>query len=165
MNLSRVECAGPLAYGCGTTDGSGQTMTAPVRFCLKWALENMSKATYVVFNMDMRDRLKEFCLRLLAAPACASKAEAFELLSLTLIEVENEFSGIAFDPAFPRDDGRMYPPRDDAHRSVPGRDDLHRYRSQGHNTYFSESGAILIVDLNKVVLLDKAGHNARSITL
>jgi hypothetical protein len=59
----------------------------------------------------------------------------------------------------------MYPPRDDAHRSVPGRDDLHRYRSQGHNTYFSESGAILIVDLNKVVLLDKAGHNARSITL
>lgn len=59
----------------------------------------------------------------------------------------------------------MYPPQDDAHRSVPGRDDLHRYRSQGHNTYFSESGAILIVDLNKVVLLDKADHSARSITL
>lgn len=93
------------------------------------------------------------------------KAEAFELLSRTLIEVENEFSGIAFDPAFPRDDGRMYPPRDDAHRTVPGRDDLHRYRSQGHHTYFSEGGAILIVDLNKVVVLDKADHNARSITL
>ncbi|MGE4306258.1 MAG: hypothetical protein AB7E24_19790 [Novosphingobium sp.] len=125
----------------------------------------MLKVTYVVFNMNLHDRLEEFCLRLLAAPACASKAEAFELLSRTLIEVENEFSGIAFDPAFPRDDGRMYPPRDDAHRTVPGRDDLHRYRSQGHHTYFSEGGAILIVDLNKVVVLDKADHNARSITL
>jgi len=129
------------------------------------ALENMLKMTYVGFNMNQHDRLEEFCLRLLAAPACASRAEAFDLLSRILIEVENEFSGIAFDPAFPRDDGRMYPPRDDAHRAVPGRDDLHRYRSQGHNTYFSESGAILIVDLNKVVLLDKADHNARSITL
>jgi hypothetical protein len=125
----------------------------------------MSKMTYVVFDMEMHIRLEEFCRRLLAAPAWASKAEAFELLSRTLIEVENELSGIAFDPSFPRDDGRMYPPRDDAHRTVPGRDDLHRYRSQGHHTYFSESGAILIVDLDKVVVLDKADHNARSITL
>jgi hypothetical protein len=151
--------------GCGTKGGQLATADSLVQSLLKRVLENMLKMTYVGFNMNLHDRLEEFCLRLLAAPACASKVEAFELLSRTLIEVENEFSGIAFDPAFPRDDGRMYPPRDDAHRAVPGRDDLHRYRSQGHNTYFSESGAILIVDLNKVVLLDKADHNARSITL
>ena len=164
-NISRIECAAALAYGCGTKEGSGRRLIPLVQFRPKRTLENMLKMTYVVFNMNLHDRLEEFCLRLLGAPACASKAEAFELLSRTLIEVENEFSGIAFDPAFPRDDGRMYPPRDDAHRTVPGRDDLHRYRSQGHHTYFSEGGAILIVDLNKVVVLDKADHNARSITL
>lgn len=150
---------------CSTTAGIVQRLIPLVQLRLKLVLVNMSKVTYAVFNMNLHGRLEEFCLRLSAAPACASKAEAFELLGQTLIEVENEFSGIAFDPSFPRDDGRMYPPRDDAHRAVPGRDDLHRYRSQGHNTYFSESGAILIVDLNMVVVLDKADLNARSITL
>ena len=125
----------------------------------------MSKIAYVVFDMKIEERLDEFCQRLLAAPACASREEAFDLLSQTLIDVENELSGIAFDPAFPRDDGRMYPPQQDAHRTVAGRGDLHRYRSRQHNTYFSESGAILIVDLALIVILDKPDTNARSITL
>ena len=125
----------------------------------------MSEIAYVVFDMTIQDRLEEFCRRLLAASACASREEAFDLLRHTLIGVEDELSGIAFDPAFPRDDGRMYPPREDAHRTVPGRNDLHRYRSRQHHTYFSESGAILIVDLTPIIVLDKPDINARSITL
>jgi len=125
----------------------------------------MSKIAYVIYDMKMQDRLDEFCRRLLAEPACASKDEAFDLLSRTLIGVEDEFSGIAFDPAFPRDDGRMYPPQKDAHRTTPGHDDLHRYRSRQHNTYFSESGAILIIDLAMGRVLDKPDANDRSIIL
>ena len=34
-----------------------------------------------------------------------------------------------------------------------------------HHTYFSESGAILIVDLTMIIVLDKPDINARSITL
>lgn len=115
--------------------------------------------------MTVQTRLEEFCCRLLAAPACTSKEEAFDLLSETLIDVENELSGIVFDPTFPRNDGRMYPPQADAHRTVPGRNDLHRYRSRQHNTYLSESGAILIVDLARITVLDKPDINARSIVL
>jgi hypothetical protein len=125
----------------------------------------MSKMAYVVIDMTPEDRLAEFCARLMAAPACASKAEAFDLLNRTLIAVEDELSGITFDPSYPRDDGRMYPPREDAHRDVPGREDLHRYRSKRHNTFFSDGGGILIVDSEKTVILDKSDANARSITL
>lgn len=129
------------------------------------ALENMSEIAYVVFDMTLEDRLAEFCTRLMAAPACTSKEEAFTLLTQILIAVEDELSGITFDPSYPRDDGRMYPPREDAHREVPGREDLHRYRSKRHSTFFSDGGAILVVDLDKTVVLDKPDINARSITL
>lgn len=125
----------------------------------------MSKEAYVVFNIDRRDRLAEFIHRMEAAPPCSSKADAFDQLSMTLIAVENEVSGIPFDPNFPLDDGRMYPPRADASRTVPGRADLERFRSAKHNTYFSEDEAILIVDLEKRVILDKADSQARRVIL
>jgi len=125
----------------------------------------MPEIAYVIFNMLIHERLEEFCRRLLDAPACSSMEEAFQLLSDIMIAVEDEFSGIAFDPDYPRNDGRMYPPKEDAHRSVEGRADLHRFRSRQHNTYFSEDGAILIVDLDKNVILNKPNQNARRISL
>lgn len=125
----------------------------------------MSKNAYVTFDMLIHERLEEFCRRLLDAPACSSMDEAFKLLADIMIAVEDEFSGIAFDPDYPRDDGRMYPPKEDAHRRVQGRPELQRFRSRQHNTYFSEGGAILIVDLRKHVILTKPDQNARSISL
>lgn len=115
--------------------------------------------------MERQHRFAEFIRRMDAAPPCSSKAGAFDQLSKTLVEVENEFSGIPFDPNFPIDNGRMYPPRADASRAVPGRTDLERFRSAKHNTYFSDDGAILIVDLEKRVILDKADSEARRVNL
>lgn len=115
--------------------------------------------------LSLADRLEEFFRRLLAAPACATRDEAFALLGRILIEVEDELSGIVFDAGYPLDDGRMYPPRPDARRDVPGRTDLHRYRSRGHNSFISASGAILICDRNGNILLNKADSGQRSIEL
>lgn len=115
--------------------------------------------------MIRRERLAEFVARMTAAPACVSFSEAFEQLSAVMIAVEDELSGVAFDPDYPLDDTRMYPPRDDARRLVEGRPDLQRFRSAGHNTYFSDSGAILIVDLKGKVLLDKADSHQRRINV
>ena len=113
----------------------------------------------------LAERLEEFCRRLLASPACASADEAFALLSRVLIEVEDELSGVAFDADYPFDDGRMYPPRADAERDVPGRADLRRYRSKRHNSFISDSGAILICDLKNNILLSKADSGRRNIEL
>ena len=126
----------------------------------------MPHKTYASKDMiERQQRLEIFYSRLGDAPACASFAEAFELLGTTLIAVEDELSGLPFNPDFPLSDGRMYPPKSDAHREVPGRADLHRYRNKGHHTYFSEGGAILIVDLDANPLLDKPDVNGRSIKL
>lgn len=125
----------------------------------------MSKTAYVDFDMLIHERLEEFCRRLMGAPACSSIDDSYQLLADTMIGVEDEFSGIAFDPDYPRDDGRMYPPKEDSHRTVQGRPELHRFRSRQHNTYFSEGGAILIVDLKKNVILSKPDQNARRISL
>jgi len=113
----------------------------------------------------LSERFDEFLRRMLAAPGCSSFAAAFDLLAQTLNQVEDELSGKPYDPTYPRDDRRMYPPKDDAYRPILGRQDLRRYRSRQHNTYFSDSGAILIVDLQMNVVLDKPDLNARSIKL
>ena len=125
----------------------------------------MFKKTYVEINMDRKERLSHFIARMLDAAACGSFEEAFDLLTATLLAVEDELSGITFDASYPRDDGRMYPPKGDARRLVPGRPDLQRFRSVGHNTYFSDTGAILIADLSGDVLLDKPDSNHRRIIL
>lgn len=110
-------------------------------------------------------RFGEFIRRLHAAPACGTFADAFALLADTLDDVENLLSGVPFDPANPRHDGRMYPPQADAYRPVAGRSDIHRYRSRQHNSYFSDDGAILILDIRGNIVLDKPDLNGRSITL
>ena len=116
--------------------------------------------------LPKRDRLTIFIKRLLAAPAAASGIEAIALLRATLDEVEDEFSGAPNNPASYISDGRLYPPQDDAQRSVPGRPDLTRYRNSGHNTYVSASGAISIVTTDgKVALLDKPGQDGNMIVI
>ena len=115
--------------------------------------------------LTIHERLEEFLTRMRAAPCCGSFDAAFALLSETLNAVEDELSGIPFDPERSRFDGRMYPPQEDARRTVLGREDLRRYRSKQHSTYFSMEGAILIVGPRGEIVLDKPDLNARSIKL
>ena len=66
------------------------------------------------------------------------------LITATLNDVENEFSGVPYDPTNWASDGRLYPPQEDQRTNDPivG---VRAYRSRGHRTYISEDGAIRIV--------------------
>lgn len=111
-------------------------------------------------------RLQEFFRRLAAADAADSAAAALQLISDILREVEDELSGIPFDPSLPLSDGRMYAPQADARRDVPGRPDLARYRSRAHNTYVSDRGAIRIDSADTgACVLDKLGSDGSRIDL
>lgn len=64
-----------------------------------------------------------------ARPA-SSAEQALELLASVLNQVEDELSGIPFQPERWQNDGRMYPPLADSARDVEGRPELTRYRSR-----------------------------------
>jgi hypothetical protein len=56
------------------------------------------------------ERLKEFLSRLAGISPAADHDEAMEQIVETLNQVEDELTSIAYDPTFPLNDGRMYPP-------------------------------------------------------
>lgn len=122
---------------------------------------------YVVECMTTRqERIAELIRRLEAADRCSSAEEARALLADTLNAVEDDLSGVAFNPDYPLDDGRMYPPKEDYRREVPGRPDVARYRSVKHSIYFSQDGAIRIEEAKgKTCLLNKPAANGRTIEL
>lgn len=100
-----------------------------------------------------------------ARPA-ESAEQALELISSVLNQVEDELSGISFQPDQWQNDGRMYPPQPDSARDVEGRPDLTRFRSRNHDTWISTHGAILIRshDTGRTEL-DKTGVDGCSVQL
>jgi hypothetical protein len=110
------------------------------------------------------ERLKEFLRRLATAPPAADPDEAMHQVADILNRVEDEMTSIPYDPTFPLNDGRMYPPQPDSKRSVPGRSDVTRYRSKGHSTLIGENGAIQIIDhATGDVIFDKPGADGHTI--
>jgi hypothetical protein len=102
-----------------------------------------------------------FLQRLEAAAPASSADEALDLLGRTLSAIEDEHSGVEFNPTPWNDDGRMYPPQEDNRRTVPDRSSLRRYRSAKHNTFIGTNGSIQIQDLDRNVILDKPGRDGR----
>lgn len=94
--------------------------------------------------MDRALRFEEFIRRLRSALPAESAERALELISSVLNQVEDELSGIPFQPDQWQNDGRMYPPQADSARDVEGRPELTRYRSRNHDTWVAANGAILI---------------------
>lgn len=110
------------------------------------------------------ERLAEFLRRLGSAPSASNHDEAMALITYSLNQVEDEMTSIPYDPTFPLNDGRMYPPLVDSKRSVPGRADLVRYRSRGHSTIIGDGGAIRIIDHRSGrVVFEKPGADGRAI--
>lgn len=115
-------------------------------------------------RLSKAERLQVFYAELAEAAAARTLKEAVDLVANTLLSVEDRFSGIERGDGI-EDDGRMYPARLDNRRQVHGRPDLARLRSRAHNTYCSEDGAILIVDLRGRVEFSKTGLDGKVIVL
>jgi len=108
-------------------------------------------------------RLREFIRRLREAAPAASAEEARALIETTLNEVEDELSGVLFDPTRWQSDGRMYPPQDDSARDVPSHPFVRRYRSRRHNTFIGSNGAFEIHTIDGEVLIAKQGADGRTV--
>jgi hypothetical protein len=114
--------------------------------------------------LPLRERLAVFYDRLEAAAACSSRSEAFSLVCDTLVQVEDELSGLPNRADDNKNDGRMYPPQSDNEHDVDGRPELTRYRSKAHHTYVGDNGAILITGKCGVEF-SKAGIDGQEIEL
>src|SRR6266699_104053 len=101
-------------------------------------------------------RLAEFYRRLTAAPNASSHDEAFLLIDRTMNQVEDEMSGIPFDPARSFNDGRLYPPSPEFERESkdPG---VRCYAQRRHRTYIGSNGAIEIRSHLDEVIFSKTG--------
>jgi uncharacterized protein YPO0396 len=111
-----------------------------------------------------KHRFQEFLRRLERSPSASSLDQARKLIDTTLNAVEDELSGVPYNPATWLTDGRMYPVQDDNIRDVPGRSDVKRARSKDHNIYIGTNGAIRIVQIStKEVALDKPGQDGQGI--
>jgi len=90
------------------------------------------------------ERLRIFFGRLSEAAAAASDDQALELLISTMNEVEDEFSGLPYDPASWREKRRLYPPSTDFERKLPGWPQVRMFRQTQHVTYIGRNGSIEI---------------------
>lgn len=108
-------------------------------------------------------RLTYFLQRLASLPAASSAAEARSQLDSTLNAVEDEFSGVPFDPSNWMMDGRMYPPQDDFAFPVEGYPEVTLFRARKHRIYIRANGAVRIETTPKASLLDKPGADGRRV--
>ena len=121
----------------------------------RWGIEEI---------LSRAQRLSEFFRRLTQRIPAASIDEALAVLSTTLNEVEDELSGIRYNPERWQTDGRLYPPLPDSRRPVPGHPDVTRWRSKGHNTYIRENGAVEIVTVREGEIVFRApGGDGRGV--
>lgn len=109
-------------------------------------------------------RLDEFFRRLQSAASARTHDEARELMESTLNNVEDQYSGVRFNPDAWRTDGRMYPVQDDNAADVPGTPNVTSYRSRRHETFVAANGAFEIRDTRtNRVLLAKAGADGKGV--
>jgi len=114
-------------------------------------------------QLPRADRFAEFKRRLTAAPVQATHDAARRLLEDTLNGVEDEFSGVPYQPENWQTDGRFYPPHDDRASDVDGCPDVVVYQSKRHETFIAANGAIEMRKLSGEVELTKPGADGKGV--
>ena len=108
--------------------------------------------------------MEELFRRLAQRLPVSSGEDALAVLVSTLNEVEDEMTGIPYNPDSWATDGRLYPPLPDSRRPVSGRPDVARWRSKGHNTYIRNNGAIEIARVpDGLVVFEAPGRDGRGV--
>lgn len=86
------------------------------------------------------------------------------MLTSTLNEVEDAWTGIPYNPESWATDGRLYPPLPDSRRPVPGYPEVTRWRSKAHNVYIRENGAIEIIRVpDDAIVFRVPGRDGRGV--
>lgn len=88
-----------------------------------------------------RERLQLIQARLEKAPCASTHDEAFGMLTNIVNEVEDEHSGVPYDPNAWIADGRIYPPQLDSKKTCDVKF-ARRYRTKGHHVFIGDYGAI-----------------------
>jgi hypothetical protein len=115
--------------------------------------------------VNARERLDEIYRRLNAAPRSATERDAYQLLCLTIDEVEDELSGAPNIPANWRHDNRIYPPQPDRLVRCTLADTV-CYQTRGHEVFIGSNGAIAIRHLlSQVIELSKPGADGGVVAL
>jgi len=112
--------------------------------------------------LTKEERVAIFLDRLGKAAAATTAATGFRLVCETLNAVEDEHSGVPYNPAAWLDDGRLYPPQDDHARALS--DGVTVYRHRGHKTFIGANGAIVIWDIaRRGVVFSKRGKDGKAV--
>jgi len=109
------------------------------------------------------ERLEEFYRRLETLPTARTFDEAWDQVHTTLNTVEDELSGVPYNPANWRTDGRLYPPHLDGERAETPHPKVRRFRSVAHNTLIGQNGSIEIQTLDGAIVFSKPGADDRRI--
>jgi len=117
--------------------------------------------------LSKAQRLRVFLEHLQAEVSAADHDEAMALIASTLNKVEDEFSGVSYNPDEPGTDGRMYPPNERFRYSKWERHGVRCYRQTAHATFVGANGAVEIRsrkggELEEVVF-EKPGKDGRRV--
>jgi hypothetical protein len=118
--------------------------------------------------LPKKDRLELFFHRVREIEPAANHDEAMALLASTLNAIEDEFSGVPYNPDEPGTDGRMYAPKEIYRYPAWERSGIRCYRQVGHATFIADNGAIEIRPRKRGELADpsfeKAGKDGRKVS-
>ncbi len=93
-------------------------------------------------KLSKPERLKLLFDRLTQCEPATDCDEALALISALLREIEDQFSGIPYDPAEGGSDGRLYAPVEHYRRPKAERPGVRCYWQVAHATFLADNGAI-----------------------
>ncbi len=93
---------------------------------------------------SIRERLQIFYGRLAAAPVVSTAEEALIQINETLDAVEDEFSGLPYDPGSWKTNRRLYGPDPAFEREIQGWPNVRKFRQTEHSTFIGANGSFEI---------------------
>jgi hypothetical protein len=105
------------------------------------------------------ERLQEIYRQLARAPAAGTFTEMREQLAHIINAVEDQLSGMPYNPANWRTDGRIYPVQEDKVFDVAKHPRVTLLRARKNLVYIGDNGSIEIQDASGCVTIHKPGSD------